>query len=94
MSRRLRYTVNVRVEFFPTENILQQLALVDAMKTVEAKISENLDRQIDALVEQGWFHSRDKVLREAIRRFLEAHRPELMEHFIRDDVAWGLRGRI
>jgi Arc/MetJ-type ribon-helix-helix transcriptional regulator len=63
------------------------------MKTVEAKISERLDRRIDALVEQGWFQSRDQVLEEAIRRFLEAHRPELMEQFIREDVAWGLRGR-
>ncbi|MCI0682324.1 MAG: ribbon-helix-helix domain-containing protein [Gemmataceae bacterium] len=63
------------------------------MKTVEAKISERLDRQIDALVEQGWFDSRDKVVQEAIRRFMEAHRPELMERFIREDVEWGLRGR-
>lgn len=63
------------------------------MKTIEAKISERLDRQIDTLVEQGWFRSRDKVLEEAIRRFLEAHRPELMERFVRDDIEWGLRGR-
>ena len=63
------------------------------MKTVEAKISERLDRQIDALVEQGWFDSRDKVVQEAIRRFMDAHRPELMERFIREDVEWGLRGR-
>ncbi len=63
------------------------------MKTVEAKIPERLDRQIDALVEQGWFHSRDKVMAEALRRFLESHRPELMEQFIRDDIEWGLRGR-
>ena len=63
------------------------------MKTVEAKISERLDRQIDALVEEGWFHSRDRVIQEAIRRFLESHRPELMEHFVRKDIEWGLRGR-
>ena len=63
------------------------------MKILEAKISERLDRQIDALVEQGWFDSRDKVVQEAIRRFMEAHRPELMERFIREDVEWGLRGR-
>jgi Arc/MetJ-type ribon-helix-helix transcriptional regulator len=63
------------------------------MKTVKARISESLNRQIDALVEQGWFNSRDKVLREAIRRFLEAHRPDLMNHFVREDIEWGLRGR-
>ena len=56
-------------------------------------VAGSLDRQIDALVEQGWFHSRDKVLQEAIRRFLDAHRPELMERFIREDIEWGLRGR-
>jgi Arc/MetJ-type ribon-helix-helix transcriptional regulator len=63
------------------------------MKTVEARISEQLDHQIDALVEQGWFRSRDQLFREAIRRFLEAHRPELLERFIREDVEWGLHGR-
>jgi Arc/MetJ-type ribon-helix-helix transcriptional regulator len=63
------------------------------MKTVEARISERLDHQIDALVEQGWFRSRDQLVREALRRFLEAHRPELLERFIREDVEWGLQGR-
>jgi len=60
------------------------------VKTVEAKIPERLDRQIDALVEQGWFDSRDEVLQEASRRFLD-HRPELMERFVRQDIE--LRGR-
>jgi hypothetical protein len=63
------------------------------VNTVETKISERLDRQIDALVEQGWFDSRGTVVQEAIRRFLEAHRPEPMERFIRQDVEWQLRGR-
>jgi metal-responsive CopG/Arc/MetJ family transcriptional regulator len=60
---------------------------------IEAKIPDQLDRTIDELVEQGWFKSRDHVLREALSRFLQAHRPELMEKFIREDVEWGLRGR-
>jgi Arc/MetJ-type ribon-helix-helix transcriptional regulator len=63
------------------------------MKTVEAKIPDQLDRAIDALVEGGWFESRDQVVREAIRRFLDAHQPELIERFVREDVEWGLRGR-
>lgn len=33
------------------------------------------------------------VIAEALRRFLETHRPELMEMFIREDVEWGLRGK-
>lgn len=63
------------------------------MKPLEAKIPDQLDRAIDALVEQGWFESRDEIVQEAIRRFLDAHHPELMERFVREDVEWGLRGR-
>ena len=62
-------------------------------QTVQTKIAKRLDRQIDALVEQGWFSSRDQIFEEALRRFLDAHRPELMERFVREDVEWGLRGR-
>jgi len=31
-------------------------------------------------------------LRSTLRRFVESHRTELMERFIREDVAWGLHG--
>ena len=30
------------------------------------------------------------IFSEAIRRYLDSHRPDLMEKFIRDDVEWGL----
>jgi metal-responsive CopG/Arc/MetJ family transcriptional regulator len=63
------------------------------MKTVQATIPDRLDHAINTLVERGWFESRDQLVQEAIRRFLDAHRPELMERFVREDVEWGLRGR-
>jgi Arc/MetJ-type ribon-helix-helix transcriptional regulator len=63
------------------------------MKLIETEISDELDREIEALVEQGWFQSRSQVLQEAVRRFLECHRAELMVRFAREDVEWGLRGR-
>jgi hypothetical protein len=31
-------------------------------------------------------------LAEALRRYLESHSTRLAESFIREDVAWGLRG--
>jgi hypothetical protein len=30
------------------------------------------------------------LIAEALRRFLDTHRAELMERFIREDVEWGL----
>jgi Arc/MetJ-type ribon-helix-helix transcriptional regulator len=62
------------------------------MKTIEAEISDGLDQAIDALIQRGWYASRDQVLQEALRRFLESHQPDLMERFVRQDVEWGLRG--
>jgi len=62
------------------------------MKTIEGEISDGLDQAIDALVERGWYGNRDQILEEALRRFVEAHQPDLMERFIREDVEWGLRG--
>ena len=44
------------------------------------------------LVKQGWFRDEQDIFYEAIRRYLDSHRPDLMEKFIRDDVEWGLHG--
>ena len=63
------------------------------MKTVEAKIPDRLDRALSSLVELGWFPSRDEIVQQAIRRFLEVHRPKQLEKFVCEDVEWGLRGR-
>jgi hypothetical protein len=48
--------------------------------------------QAQHLVDAGWFRSLDELCTVALRRFLESHREELMETFIRQDVEWGLMG--
>jgi Arc/MetJ-type ribon-helix-helix transcriptional regulator len=63
------------------------------MKTIEVEIPDGLDEAIEALVRQGWYSTRDQILEEALRRFVEAHQPDLMERFVREDVEWGLRGK-
>jgi hypothetical protein len=62
------------------------------MKTIQTEIPEQLYKKALALVKEGWFRDEKDVFSEAIRRFLDTHRPELMEKFIRDDVEWGLHG--
>jgi metal-responsive CopG/Arc/MetJ family transcriptional regulator len=64
-----------------------------AMKTVQTKIPDKLYREAESLVREGWFRDEGELLSEALRRFLDTHRPELMEKFIRDDVEWGLHGK-
>ncbi len=62
------------------------------MKTIRAKIPDQIYRQMEILVKQGWFRSQEDVIDQALRRFLAAQRPELLEKILRDDVQWGLHG--
>jgi hypothetical protein len=66
----------------------------ESMKTaIQAELSEELVAKARAFVEQGWVGDFNEMLVEALRRYLESHSMRLAESFIREDVAWGLRGR-
>ena len=39
-----------------------------------------------------WFRDLDELILEVLRNYIESHRAELMEDFVREDVEWGLRG--
>lgn len=62
------------------------------MKTVQATLPDKLYSEVTILIKEGWFRDEQELMREALQRYLDAHRPELMEQFIRDDVEWGLHG--
>ena len=40
------------------------------------------------LINEGWFSNMDEILSDALRRFLDSHKPDIMEHFIQEDVDW------
>lgn len=59
---------------------------------IEAEVPARLLGEMRSLVEAGWFRNLDELVVEALRRYVETHREELMEEMIREDVEWGLRG--
>lgn len=63
------------------------------MKSIQTEVPENLYKGAATLVKEGWFRDEKEVFSEAIRRFLESHRPDLMDEFIREDIDWGLHGQ-
>jgi metal-responsive CopG/Arc/MetJ family transcriptional regulator len=63
------------------------------MTSVQVQFPEELAKRLDHLVEQGWVADRQQAIIEALRRFLDAHRPELIESQIRADLEWGLHGK-
>lgn len=62
-------------------------------ETVQAELPFRLLAQMESLVSDGWFQDINDLIVDALRRFLEVHRPELMEQYIWQDVEWGLHGQ-
>ena len=62
------------------------------MKIIRVQIPDRMYEQIETLVKEGWFRDREDIINAALRKFLEANRPELLEQFFREDVEWGLSG--
>lgn len=62
------------------------------MQTIRAEVPDSLYSKALVLVDQGWFTDENQLIVEAVRRYLEAHEPAMLEQFIREDVEWGLRG--
>jgi len=60
--------------------------------TLESEVPQRLLGEMQALVAAGWFRSLDEIVVDALRRFVESHRGELMDELIQEDVEWGLRG--
>jgi len=60
--------------------------------TIQIETPVRLLSEMQVLVEAGWFRSLDELMLDALHRFVESHRAELMERFIREDVEWGLHG--
>lgn len=61
-------------------------------RTIQTDVPVRLLSEMEVLVEKGWFRSLDELMLDALRRYVESHRVELMERFIREDVEWGLYG--
>ena len=69
------------------------MAMKEAKTTlVQTEIPDGLLNQAQDLIAAGWYRNLDELMLDALRRFLESHRGELMEEFVRQDVEWGLSG--
>jgi Arc/MetJ-type ribon-helix-helix transcriptional regulator len=62
------------------------------MATIQTDVPVRVFAEMQMLVKDGWFRDLDELMSDALRRFVESHRAELMERFILEDVEWGLHG--
>jgi len=60
--------------------------------TIQMTLPQQVHEQMLNLISEGWFRDENDLIAEALRRFMDVYRPELMDRFIREDVEWGLHG--
>ncbi|MEM7773826.1 MAG: hypothetical protein AAF327_25395 [Cyanobacteria bacterium P01_A01_bin.37] len=65
--------------------LLQTTHFMDSQRTatpISVEVPLGLMNQANRLMDAGWFGDLDEIVIDALRRFLESHREELMEDFI------------
>jgi Arc/MetJ-type ribon-helix-helix transcriptional regulator len=63
------------------------------MKHIDLELPDALARELDGVVQAGWFSSDAEVVRQAVREFLRRQRFELLERQQMADIEWALRQR-
>jgi Arc/MetJ-type ribon-helix-helix transcriptional regulator len=61
------------------------------MKTITVEVPDKAAAEIDHYVRAGWFTSEAEVVRMAILDFVRRNRVDLLERFMREDIAWALK---
>ena len=62
------------------------------MATLTCNCPDRLAEQLEVFIKEGWATDADEAVTEALRRFLESHRPEVVRSQVLEDVDWGLSG--
>lgn len=63
------------------------------MKAIHVELPDKLAAEVKAYVEAGWFGSEADVVRAALLDFVRRRRVDLLERFMRDDIAWALKSK-
>ena len=61
------------------------------MKLIQIEVSEQVAKELDAMVQAGWFRTEDEAIRLALLEFVRRNRLELLERFQREDIAWAMQ---
>lgn len=60
------------------------------MKMIQVEITDKLADELDAMLLEGWFQTREEAVRFAILQLVESQKLALQERFQREDIEWAL----
>lgn len=61
------------------------------MKTIMVELPNKAAAEISHYVRAGWFASDAEAVRAAMMEFVRRNRVEMLDRFMREDIAWALR---
>jgi len=61
------------------------------MKLIQVELPDEVAKELDALMQAGWFRSEDEMVRLALIEFVRRHSFALAERFQLDDINWALQ---
>ena len=61
------------------------------MKTITVELPNKVAAEINHYVRAGWFASDAEAVRAAVLEFVRRNRVEMVDRFMREDIAWELR---
>ena len=62
------------------------------MTTLTIQCPDQLAEQLNCFVKEGWATDVGETIVEALRRFLDSHRPDIVRKQVLADAQWGLHG--
>jgi putative addiction module CopG family antidote len=63
------------------------------METVPAKLTKRIVREMEELIEQGWYANKSELIRDALREMIKKLKIAQLESAIKEDIEWGLHGK-
>ena len=61
------------------------------MKRITIELPEKAAAEIGHYVRAGWFPSEAEAVRTAVLEFVRHNRVELLDRYMREDIAWALK---
>lgn len=62
------------------------------METVPAKLTRRIVKEMEYLIDEGWYANKSELIRDAVRDLVKKLKIAQLESDIKEDIKWGLYG--
>jgi Arc/MetJ-type ribon-helix-helix transcriptional regulator len=60
------------------------------MQTVPIKLTKRIIKEMEELIEEGWYANRSELIRDAVLKIIKKLKIAKLKSIIKEDIKWGL----